>query len=699
MIRLSHKMVYPILPLLMILLTVALGCGKGDLSGSSSSYVSEEGGETTLLAPPMPTDPTPNTTSSAIGISAPYEEDGRVILRSQEAFKVDGKVYNGEFSISIDSVGTLLETASAEEGTFEVTLKSTSSELQPGTVLCISIVNFSGCIEKLTVPEIGLLSISPVGAEIGEKVVFEGNRFHLGGDRVFFNGVSATDVSEVQFIDQDGVTNSIISATVPEGATSGPVWIEVSTTGETLTSHKIPFRVLEVSELSAPLEVDPGYEAFGSAMTFLDFDGSGIDDIVIGDPKYDDGDVEDVGIVVIYRDGNPNDIIRIRGEREDERFGVSLAKTEIHGEALVVSALGPSKGTGSLHIFYGETVGLKTELLSGDADVILEDLNLFTAVEKNFMGGSPKVSPISELDIFSEMSVFHGNSLGWSIAVAGKIDGDDLEDLIVGRPNWDRDRGEVYILFGKDLQSQKVISHIDDIPHITIQGSAEGDLFGEAVSGLGDVNGDGQDDFMVGAPALGVSYLFLGGNDLWVEGNVLSSNEANGVIASPRVGDRFGSTIVRAGDINQDGLNDILIGAPGDGVVNLFFGSDSLLESQTTALDADAILKDVSEDSLFGDSLAFGDINGDGFQDLFVGGEEKVHVFLINTGRFCSSVDCQFLVSNPDLILQTEKEQIGSGFGGAIAADGDVDGDGFEDFLIGAPGSNKVFLYKSPEEL
>jgi hypothetical protein len=57
------------------------------------------------------------------------------------------------------------------------------------------------------------------------------------------------------------------------------------------------------------------------------------------------------------------------------------------------------------------------------------------------------------------------------------------------------------------------------------------------------------------------------------------------------------------------------------------------------------------------------------------------------------------LVSNPDLILQPEEEQAGSGFGGAIAADGDVDGDGFEDFLIGAPGVNKVFLYRSPEEL
>ncbi len=160
---------------------------------------------------------------------------------------------------------------------------------------------------------------------------------------------------------------------------------------------------------------------------------------------------------------------------------------------------------------------------------------------------------------------------GRSVSNAGDINGDGIDDLIIGAPGGNR-TGESYVVFGRDSVGSSGIlelSAIDGTNGFVIKGVDAYDNSGSSVSNAGDVNGDGIDDLIIGAPGgngTGESYVVFGGANVGQSGSLELSaiDGTNGfVIKGIDSGDESGSSVSNAGDINSDGIDDLIIGAPG----------------------------------------------------------------------------------------------------------------------------------------
>ncbi|MEL6476150.1 MAG: tandem-95 repeat protein [Pseudomonadota bacterium] len=195
------------------------------------------------------------------------------------------------------------------------------------------------------------------------------------------------------------------------------------------------------------------------------------------------------------------------------------------------------------------------------------------------------------------------DNVGESIADAGDFNGDGINDLLIGNPAGEPDgqetgddRGEVFVLFGSDLGFPTALT-VDDLTGATglrITGLNPGDALGDSVDGVGDVNGDGVDDILIGASladplgyATGQSYLVFGDDGGFPNGIDLATLDGtNGYIFNGQtVGGIAGRSVAGAGDVNGDGVNDLIIGAPSNGSSGesfVVFGGTAL-----SALDGD----------------------------------------------------------------------------------------------------------------
>lgn len=198
-----------------------------------------------------------------------------------------------------------------------------------------------------------------------------------------------------------------------------------------------------------------------------------------------------------------------------------------------------------------------------------------------------------------------GDRSGVSVASAGDLNNDGIADLVIGAPDRDApatDSGSVYIVFGDVNVSlgfgDVFLAGLDGVRGFELPGIFAGDQTGAAVAPAGDLNGDGIDDLVVGAPGASVNgtdsgsafVLFGGSNvnlglsDLFLTG----LDGANGFrINGAAAGDRFGSSVAAAGDLNADGLDDLLIGAPGRDSSGIDSGSAYVIFGREAALFAD----------------------------------------------------------------------------------------------------------------
>ncbi|HEX9709142.1 MAG TPA: hypothetical protein VGB42_04145, partial [Candidatus Thermoplasmatota archaeon] len=261
-----------------------------------------------------------------------------------------------------------------------------------------------------------------------------------------------------------------------------------------------------------------------------------------------------------------------------------------------------------------------------------------------------------------------GSKFGWNVTVAS-VDGDAYADIIVGAPGASGGNGSVYLFFGAaDADASGLnVSQAGAILHGTA-----GENFGWDLDASSDWDGDGVRDLLVGAPAGGKAYLFLGMAS-W------TGRTAN-VTFTGSSGDRFGESVRLAAGLDATSGAEAVIGAPRAsslaGRAYVFSGGAATGTLGTG--DADATILGGGSGDLLGSALSSGDLNGDGDGDLAVGapGTSKAYVLLGGIAASSLAVDVSF-AGLPD-----------TRFGHSVSLEGDVNGDGFDDLLVGAPLAN-----------
>ncbi|MEO7356987.1 MAG: FG-GAP-like repeat-containing protein, partial [Ignavibacteria bacterium] len=294
--------------------------------------------------------------------------------------------------------------------------------------------------------------------------------------------------------------------------------------------------------------------------------------------------------------------------------------------------------------------------------------------------GNPVIPEDPEGDAL-QRSIFTGaaadDQYGYSVSSAGDVNGDGFDDVIIGAPNNDAagsDAGRAYIYYGG--------LNMNTISDVILTGEVAYTYFGGSVAGAGDVNGDGYSDVIVGTDVLGRAQIFYGGVAMNSVADVTMSGEAASIF--------FGNSVSGAGDLNNDGYSDVIVGAYGyssyTGRAYVYYGGAVMNNVADVTMTGEAV------NNGFGRSVsAAGDVNGDGYPDVILGANE----YSSSTGRAYIYYGGAAMNNVADVTMTGEAPN--NGFGFSVSEAGDVNNDGYADVNVGAYGysssTGRAYIY------
>ena len=426
-----------------------------------------------------------------------------------------------------------------------------------------------------------------------------------------------------------------------------------------------------------------GNDRFGHDLATGDFNGDGIQDLVIGVPG-EDGARGVVQVIYGSTGGPTAEGNQVWGQQDNglegdaeqgDTFGITVATGDFNGDGfddLAAGVPGEDGNSGVVHVVYGSAAGLT----ASGAQV--------WAQGGDILGGNER-----------------GDNFGTDVTT-GDFNGDGFDDLAVGVPGESNAGGLVNIIYGSSTGltsngNQRLRQDADGI-----RGSREnGDLFGLVVQ-AGNFNGDAFADLAIGVPGedggegrVDVVYGFSGGlagnsHQEWTQNNIFGNGNSENR-------DAFG-TAMAAGDFNGDGFQDLAIAAQGEndsrGDVTVIYGSPSGLQgagARQLRQAENGVGGDRQEDGdVFGSALAAGDFELDGFDDLAIGvrGEDGniglVHMLPGSANGIDTSREQILAQGFEGLQDQAESRD---DFGFSLAA-GDAGADFADELIIGAPGED-----------
>nr|WP_208673957.1 FG-GAP repeat protein [Synechococcus elongatus]AZB73754.1 hypothetical protein DOP62_11755 [Synechococcus elongatus PCC 11801] len=448
-----------------------------------------------------------------------------------------------------------------------------------------------------------------------------------------------------------------------------------------------------------------------------DVNGDGIDDLIIGAFGADNftgqsyvvfGSRNSFGSNLNLSALNGINGFRIDGINAFDYSGWSVSSAgDINGDGIDDLIIGTNRaglngnaGAGQSYVIFGKDVARQG---SFDPVLALSSLNGSNGFRINGNGIDPSYSS------------------GFSVSNAGDINGDGIDDLIIGDPFPSNNTGQSYVIFGKKGATRADINLVTFAPEdgFRINSSLANSFFSFSVSNAGDVNGDGIDDLIIGAyrdlvddrPESGQSYVIFGKKESRADINLATLNASDGFrITGMKSGDRSGFSVSNTGDVNGDGIDDLIIGAPfasPDG--KLYSGQSYVVYGKLGATRADIDLLTFAPDDGFringiksddrsGRSVSnAGDVNGDGIDDLIIGapfadpnGDSSGQSYVIfgKLGATRADINLATLDGSDGFRINGISDINYSGF--SVSSAGDVNGDGVDDLIIGAYAANNT---------
>ncbi len=409
-------------------------------------------------------------------------------------------------------------------------------------------------------------------------------------------------------------------------------------------------------------QIDQAGASFGASVaTAGDANGDGYADIVVGAPDWD-GDLANEGRVVLYLGGASGPALQPSLSFEGDAAGAGL------GNAL--AGLGDANNDGFGDVIVGARAYANGQAGEGQA--------------RAYYGASFSVS---SAPIWNELGLQNNGDYATSIAMVGDLNGDGYSDFVVSAYREDLtaaglNEGRVYVYRGGPFSVAPVLlGTVNGIT--TADPTVANDQFGNCVAGAGDVNGDGYDDFIVGARLAddgeideGKVYVFHGA------ATGFNSTPA-AVLQINQAGANFGHWVSGAGDVNGDGHADIVVGAhlydgpqgSNTGGAWLYLGGASGVSS-SSAWSAAGSAPNLN----FGANVAAaGDVNGDGYADVLVGSYDSTTLGQGSARLYYGSAAG---LGAPAFGFTTGQNQAHIS---TVAGLGDINGDGYSDFALGSP--------------